>query len=97
MAQVQVQAQVKMMTLNVNDNNVLVIASKVLKRLEVLEERGLYMFIAMAQSAALRHGEYVVLENILRYLPHSPYHKLFAKDCRVARRFSCKAKLAVSK
>lgn len=86
---------VNMMSLDMGKNNgqVLQVAAKVLNRLEVLGEMGLCHLVALAQSAALRDGEYQALEGILSYLPQSPYSRLLAKDCRTARRFSCKTRI----
>ena len=86
---------VNMMSLNMGKDNMmsLDVARRVLNRLETLGEHGLHHLVALAQSAALRDGEYRVLEGILSYLPQSPYSRLLAKDCRTARRFSVKAKI----
>jgi len=86
---------VQMMNLNMGKDNmaVLTVAGRVLNRLEGLGGNGLYHLVALAQSAALRDGEDRVLEGILSYLTQSPYAKLLAKECRTARRFSCKTRI----
>lgn len=82
---------VQMMDLSFS-NNPLPVASRVITRLEVLGEKDLYKLYSIAQSCALKYGDYATLEELLHFIPKSSFARLFAKDCRTARRFSIKTK-----